>query len=96
MSCGVGRRRGSDPELLWLGCRPVATAPIRLLTWEPPCAASVALKTKRQKKPNKKNLQTIDEINQRKSTKWRDIPLSRVLILQSIQKGKEPGIAKIT
>ena len=28
VSCGVGRRRGSDPALLWLWCRPVATAPI--------------------------------------------------------------------
>ena len=28
MSCGVGCRRGSDPALLWLRCRPVATAPI--------------------------------------------------------------------
>ena len=25
MSCGVGCRRGSDPELLWLWRRPVAT-----------------------------------------------------------------------
>ena len=51
MSCGVGRRRGSDAALLWLWPRPVATAPIRLLAWEPPCAAGAALeKTKRQKK----------------------------------------------
>jgi len=35
VSCGVGRRRGSDPELLWLWCRPVATVPIRPLAWEP-------------------------------------------------------------
>ena len=25
-SCGVGRRRGSDPVLLWLWCRPEAAA----------------------------------------------------------------------
>ena len=24
VSCGIGRRSGSDPELLWLWCRPVA------------------------------------------------------------------------
>ena len=30
--------------LLWLWCRPAATALIRPLAWEPPCAMSVALK----------------------------------------------------
>ena len=51
MSYGVGRRRGSDPVLLWLWCRPEATAPIRPLAWEPPHAVSVALeKTKKKKK----------------------------------------------
>ena len=34
MSCGVGRRRGSAPALLWLWCRLAATAPIRPLAWE--------------------------------------------------------------
>ena len=29
MSCGVGRRCGSDLLLLWLWCRPAAVAPIR-------------------------------------------------------------------
>ena len=49
MSCGVGRRHASDPVLLWLWCRLVATAPIRPLAWEPPCAAGAALdKAKRQ------------------------------------------------
>ena len=39
-----------DPALLWLWCRPVATAPIRPLAWEPPYAAGAALeKAKRQK-----------------------------------------------
>ena len=42
MSCGVGRRRGTDPTLLWLWCRPAATAPIRLLAWEPPYAMGAA------------------------------------------------------
>ena len=55
-SCGVGRRHGSDPVLLWLWCRLVATAPIRPLTWEPPNAIGAALeKTKRQKPTNRKN-----------------------------------------
>ena len=42
VSCGVGCRRGSDPTLLWLWRRPVATAPIRPLAWEPPYAAGAA------------------------------------------------------
>ena len=45
MSYGVGCRRSSDPELLWLWCEPAAVAPTRPLAWEPPYAAGVALKT---------------------------------------------------
>ena len=48
MSCGVGHRRSLDPLLLWLWRRPVATAPIRPLAWEPPYVTGVALKTKRE------------------------------------------------
>ena len=51
MSCGVDCRRGSDPELLWLWCRSVATAPIGPLAWEPPYAAEAAQEmAKRPKK----------------------------------------------
>ena len=51
MSCGVGHRWDSDPVLLWLWHRLVATAPIRPLTWEPPYVTGVALeKTKKKKK----------------------------------------------
>ena len=50
MSCGVACRRGSDLALLWLWCRPAAVAPIKPLAWEPPCATSVALKSKKKKK----------------------------------------------
>ena len=47
VSCGVGRRHGLDPALLWLWRSPAATAPIRPLAWEPPYAAAAALeKTK--------------------------------------------------
>ena len=54
MSCGVGRRHGSDPMLLWLWHRLAATAPIRPLAWEPPYAARVAQEmAKRQKKKKK-------------------------------------------
>ena len=44
MSCGVGCRLGWDLALLWLQCRPAATAPIGPLAWEPPYAVGVALK----------------------------------------------------
>ena len=55
MSCGVGRRCGSDPALLWLWHRPVATAPIEPLAWEPPYAEGAALeKAKSQKNKQKK------------------------------------------
>ena len=54
MSFGVGHTCGSDSALLWLWRRPVATAPIRPLAWEPPYAAGVALeKAKRPKKKKK-------------------------------------------
>ena len=51
MSCGVDRRRSSDPvlpRLLWH--RSAAIAPIQLLAWEPPCASCVALKIQKKKK----------------------------------------------
>ena len=55
MSCGVGRRCGSNPELLWLWLRPMATALIGPLAWEPPNVAGAALeKAKRQNKQTKK------------------------------------------
>ena len=50
MSHGVGSRQGSDPELLWLCCRPAAVAPIRPLAWEPPHGMGAAQKDKGQKK----------------------------------------------
>ena len=47
MSCGIGHRQGSDPALLWLWWRLAGVAQIRFLAWEPPYAASVALKGKK-------------------------------------------------
>ena len=44
MSCGVGRRRVSDPKLLWLWRRLAATVPIGPLSWDPPYAMGVTLK----------------------------------------------------
>ena len=49
MSYGVGHRRGSDPKLLWLWCRPAAIAPIPTLAGELRYAAGVTLKSNKQK-----------------------------------------------
>ena len=48
MSCGVGRRHGLDPVLLWPWFRPAAVAPIQPLAWEPPYATGAALKRQRR------------------------------------------------
>ena len=48
--------------LLWLWHRPVATAPIRSLAWEPPYAADAALemtKKKKKKERETKNKETV-------------------------------------
>ena len=58
MSCDVGRRCGLDPILLWLWHSPAATAPIRPIAWEPPCAVGGALKRPK----NKINLKKIWEV----------------------------------
>ena len=47
LSCGVGRRLGSDPTLLWLWYRPPATGLIPPLAWEPPYATGAAQKRKK-------------------------------------------------
>ena len=52
MSCDVDHRCGSDPALLWLPRRLVATAPIRPLACEPPYAAGAALAKEKKKRQN--------------------------------------------
>ena len=55
MSCGTGRRPGSDSALMWLWRRPAAaTASIGPLAWEPPYAAGAALKRQKDNNNNKK------------------------------------------
>ena len=44
-SCGVGQGCGFDLALLWLWCSPMATASIRPLDWEHPCAMGAVLKS---------------------------------------------------
>ena len=57
MSCGVGSRHGSDPALLWLWRRLMATAPIRPLAWEAPYAEC---SPKKQKNKNKNPLSELN------------------------------------
>ena len=59
MSCGVSRRLGSDPVLLCLCHRPVATVPIRPLACEPPYATNAALERQRKDKKKKSNLDRL-------------------------------------
>ena len=54
MSCVVGCRLGSDPVLLWLWRRPVATTPIQPLAWEPPYTVGAAQEMTKKKKERKK------------------------------------------
>ena len=63
----MGRRHGSDPELLWPWCRLVATGLIRPLTWEPPYDEGSSLKRlkrqkNRKKKKKKENQYKIREV----------------------------------
>ena len=60
MSCGVGHRGGSDLALLWLWRRPVATAPIRPLAWEPPYAVRAAQEKTKKKKRKKEKKSSIE------------------------------------
>ena len=52
-SCGVGRRHGSDPVLVWLWYGQAAVAPIWPLSWELPHAKGSALKKTKGKKRKK-------------------------------------------
>ena len=51
-----------DPVLLWLWCRPAATAPILPLAWEPPYVVGMALKKNEKKKQNKTISSEIDQV----------------------------------
>ena len=56
MSCAVGHRRGSDPKLLWLWRRLVATALIQPLALEPLCRWCSPKKQKNKQTKNLSNL----------------------------------------
>ena len=63
MSCSVGLRRGWDVALLWLWCRPVATAPICRLARELPNGGEAPQKKKPKKKKKKKKAKCASEVD---------------------------------
>ena len=95
MSCGVDHRRGSDPALLWLWCRPVATSLIRPLAWEPPYAARAAQgKTKRQRPKKKKKKERKEKIARKVQhfSGYFQVPSTRRVTLKSanVESSVEP------
>ena len=60
LSCGVGRRHGLGPALLWLWCRLVAAALITPLAWDPPYAMGVALEKVQKKEKSIADLQCFN------------------------------------
>ena len=55
VSCGVGRRCGLDPLLVWLWLWLAAVALIQLLAWELPYAVGSAPKKQQQNKAKQNN-----------------------------------------
>ena len=70
VSCGVGRRRGSDPMLVWLWCRLAATAPIQPLAWELAYAEGAALKRKKKERKRKRHVKICVACHSRPSIVW--------------------------
>ena len=89
MSCGVGRRCGSDLVWLWLWRRTTPTALIRPLAWEPPYATGAALKANKQTM-TKKTQNLVDRLMiDSKILKWnllREIYTVGVLKPKTIRK----------
>ena len=71
MSCGIGRRYGSDLVLLWLWCRLAATALISPLAWEPPCAMGCSSKKTKDKKKEKKRKTSYCQKEKKKKNEGR-------------------------
>ena len=64
----IGHRHSSDPKLLWLWQRPVATAPIQPLAWEPPYAAGAAERNSKKDKIIIIIISDINEVNEHLET----------------------------
>ena len=66
MSRGVGRRRGSDPKLLWLWRRPAATADSTSSLGTSICRECGPKNTKKKKKKKKEELAWEDSVEEKK------------------------------
>ena len=65
---------GSNPALLWLWFRLVATAPIRPLAWEPPYATEMVPEmAKKKKKIREKPSLTVEQKVEPTSVKFREL-----------------------
>ena len=71
MSCGIGHTHSLDPVLLWLWCRPAATARIQPLAWEIPYAVGTALKRKKKKKKDKYIMVKTTDNQKKKKKKYK-------------------------
>ena len=89
MSCGVGRRRGSDPALLWLWCRPAVAAPIRPLAWEPPYAKEADQEIAKDKKKKPPFTEMFSTCSQETEKLLRLFRVEKKIILQNVEKGSD-------
>ena len=69
VSCVVSHRCSLDPAFQWLWCRPVATALIQSLAWEPPNTVGAAIKRQKKKKKKKKKEKKKEKKNKKKKKK---------------------------
>ena len=54
VSCGIGQRCSSDPEVLWLQHKLATAAAVQPLAWELPYATGVGLERKEGRKKERK------------------------------------------
>ena len=73
----MGGRHGSDPVLLWLWRRLVATALIRPLAWEPPYAVGAAQEKTKNKTKQRVKFDSISFNWKCLTTKYRERKLKR-------------------
>ena len=80
--------------MLWLWCRTVATAPIRLLAWEPPYATCAALKRRKDQKKKKNDVVHVHNGILLSHKKNKIMPFAeiwielKILILHEVRKRK--------
>ena len=84
--CGISRRQGSDPVLLWLWSRPATVALIWPLAWEPPCAKGVALERQKDQRAKKKKKKKKEGIFRWTISMWTQVLKMRTCFVTVILK----------